>query len=332
MEPAYLLLGPEIGEKNAFIDKLRAELAKESGGKAEEERYYCQETKVGELVSNLLNGSLFSDRRLVFYLGIDALGSKSETAALAAYLRAPSPEAVLVMTSDEVGADKALKDAAGEKGCRIFWEMFEDRKEEWIRSFFRREGFPVTQGAVDAILELVENDTESLKTECSRLALFLPKGAEIGEETVEGYLSHGRREDAFSLFDRMASGDFAEALECLEKILSSKEGEPIGVLAGLAWSFKRLEGFQQLKERGLDQGEAFLRSGIKSKKLQALYREADKRYPAAACRGVLSRILDADLALRSSGAGFEKAIMQTAIYEAMVKSGRKIEAFPQSNR
>jgi DNA polymerase III subunit delta len=326
MESSYLLLGPEIGEKNAFIDKLRAEIAKEAGSAPDEERRYCQETKPSELVSGLLNGSLFAQRRLVLYSGVEALGSKADVATLAAYLRSPAPDVTLVLLSDEAGADKALKDAVGEAGCKVFWEMFEDRKEEWVRSFFRKEGFRISPDAIEAVLELVENNTDALRSECSRLALFLPKDKEIGEEDVESCLSHNRFEDAFSLFARMASDSLEDALECLEKILSSKEGEPIGVIAGLSWSFKRLEGFQRLKAGGTGQDEAFLRSGIKSKKLQATYREADRRYPLPVCRAVLSRLLDADLALRSLGASMEKTAMQRAVYEAMVKRGRKIEA------
>jgi DNA polymerase III subunit delta len=332
MESGYLLLGPEIGEKNAFVDKLRAELVKALGVKPEEERYYCQDMKPGELVSMLLNGSLFAPHRLVTYSGIELISAKGDIATLSGYLRSPAPDVTLIMVSDGAGADKALKDAVGEKGCKVFWEMFEDRKEEWLRSFFRREGFKISSQAVDAILELVENNTEALKTECSRLALFLPKDREIGEDDIENYLSHNRSEDAFSLFDRMASDGLEEALECLEKILSSKEGEPIGVLAGLSWSFKRLEGFQRLKVQGMNGDEAFLRSGIKSKKLQATYRDADRRYPLEVCRKVLSRLLDADFALRSLGGSMEKTVMQKALYETMVKQGRAIEAIDQSAR
>lgn len=332
MGSSYLLLGPEIGEKNAFVDKLRADLAKQIGAKPDEERHYCQDMKPGELVSRLLNGSLFAPHRLVVYSGIDLVTAKGDVAALVGYLRSPAPDVTLVMASDEVGADKAIKDAVGPGGCKVFWEMFEDKKEDWVRSFFRREGFKISSDAVEAVLELVENNTEALKSECSRLALFLPKDREISEADIEGYLSHNRSEDAFSLFERIARDGFGEALECLEKILSSKEGEPIGILAGLSWSFKRLEGFQRLKAQGLGPDEAFLRSGIKSKKLQAAYREADRRFPPAACRNALSRLLDADYALRSLGGSMDKTVMQKALYEVMVKSGGPIESMDQSPR
>jgi len=332
MGSSYLLLGPEIGEKNAFIDKLRAELAKSIGAKADEERHYCQDMKPGELVSLLLNGSLFAPHRLVVYAGIDLVTAKGDVAALTDYLRSPSPDVTLIMTSDGASADKALKDAVGSGGCKVFWEMFEDKKEEWVRSFFRREGFKISPDAIQSILELVENNTEALKSECSRLALFLPKEREIVETDIESYVSHNRAEDAFSLFDRIACDGLEQALECLEKILSSKEGEPIGILAGLSWSFKRLEGFQRLKAQGLGPDEAFLRSGIKSKKLQATYREAERRYPLPVCRSVISRLLDADYALRSLGGSMDKTVMQKALYEIMAKSGRPIEAIVQSPR
>ncbi len=327
MAPLHLLLGPEIGEKKTHIEKLRASLAKELGTEPEEERYYCQDCKPGALVSQLLNGSLFSSHRLVQYIGVEQLSGKTEIAPLLDYAKHPSPEISLIMLSDEVGVEKALKEAVGEKNCTVFWEMFEDRKEEWLRSFFRKEGMRISEKAVDAILDLVENNTDALRRECSRLALFLPKDKEIDEETVESYLSHNRQEDAFSLFDRLACGELREALESLEKMLFSKEGEPIGILAGLLWSFKRLETWLILQNDGLRPDEAFLRSGIKSKKLQGLYKEAARRYPLPACRRVLSRITEADYSLRSGGAVTEKIIMQKLIYETVVKAGQRIQTW-----
>jgi hypothetical protein len=98
-------------------------------------------------------------------------------------------------------------------------------------------------------------------------------------------------------------------------------------MAGLLWSFKRLENYETLLGQGFRPDEASIRSGIKSKKLQSTYADASRRYPLKDCRDVISRIMETDSALRSSGGNLAKTQMQKFLYETMVKSGKPIEAW-----
>ena len=82
---------------------------------------------------------------------------------------------------------------------RVFWELFENRKEEWIVNFFRKAGYSVEEDAVATILELVENNTDALKTACSRITLFFPAGHRVTEADCDAMLAHNREETPFSL-------------------------------------------------------------------------------------------------------------------------------------
>ena len=53
--------------------------------------------------------------------------------------------------------------------------MFEDRKEQWLESFFRKNGYKTDPDVAELILSLVENNTEALRTECSRFLSVLRK-------------------------------------------------------------------------------------------------------------------------------------------------------------
>jgi DNA polymerase-3 subunit delta len=263
----------------------------------------------------------------VFYSGVEQFSSKTSAAPLVSYLKNPAADVTLVMISEEVSAEKSLKDAVGPAGTKVFWEMFDDKKEEWVRSFFRREGFQVDEGAVQALLDLVENNTDALRAECQRLTQFAQKGTRIDEGLIEEFLSHNRSENAFTLFDRIAAGTLEEAVETLEKILYSKEGEPIGILAGLQWSFKRLLGLEQEIEAGTRLDEALLRSGVRAKKAQSIYKEAARRYPLPVCQAIISRVVETDLALRAGGSEFEKVRMQLFLYSVMKKKGAALAPY-----
>jgi DNA polymerase-3 subunit delta len=327
LERVHLLLGPELGEKNEYARKIVSRAAAEAGSAPEVAHRYLPETRPSEIVSEMRNGSLFSSCRVFYYQGVEQLGAKAEIAVLADYMASPADDVILILLSDQSYVDKPLSAAAGAARTKIFWELFEDRKEDWIRAFFRKRGHGVEEDAVQAILELVENNTEALKEECSRLALFLEPGAGLTEDVVEAYVSHNRSEDAFSLFDRMGSSGIEEALETLEKILYSKEGEPIAVLAGLQWCFAKLESFETLLASGMPAEEALIGAGLKFKKKQKLYRQASSRYPLPVCRRILARLPDADAELRSAPAGTDRLILQVLVYETMTKEGRAIEAW-----
>ncbi|MCX7023217.1 MAG: DNA polymerase III subunit delta [Spirochaetes bacterium] len=319
--PVQIFAGPEIGRRNEAVDRLKAQLSREWGEAPEEHRHYAGETGVNDLLSLLMNGSLFSAGKLVFCLGADAIKVKAETQALAAYARKPAERTVLLLVTEAFGIDKAIEDAVGKNGKQIFWELFEDEKERWIVDFFRREGVGLEAEACEAILELVENNTDALRTECSRLALFAKRGGIITESDVESYIAHNREEDAFSLFDRMCAGNFEDALEVLDAILAGRDGNGVGILGGLLWSFRRLAAIHELMTCGRQYEEAARSQRVTSRKLLSTYDAARKRWTAGTCRSLVAFGVDIDMSLRSMGAANERVLLELFVYGAMVRKG-----------
>ncbi len=61
----YLLLGPEVGEKDAFLQRLAGQLAKQAGGKPEIHRFYAFDVELAAVLATLRNGALFSPHRVI---------------------------------------------------------------------------------------------------------------------------------------------------------------------------------------------------------------------------------------------------------------------------
>lgn len=316
-----ILAGPETGRRNERIAQIREACAKEWGSPPEEHKLYAFETDVQDLLGILRNGSLFSVGKLVILFGAESVKGKADTAALAAYIRNPAESTTLLLVTEGYGLEKALEEAAGKDRKRTFWELGEGEKAQWVREFFRREGLEAEAEAVDMILELVENNTEALKAECSRLALFCPRGSRLTSDSVESYIAHNREEDAFSLFDRMASGSLEKALETLDAILVSREGTGIGLLAGLLWSFRRLKSLHEALELGTPYDQAARSLRITSRKLRAVYDSARRRWPPAVCSALTAFGVETDAQLRSLGAGYERLLLELFVYACVVKKG-----------
>jgi DNA polymerase-3 subunit delta len=303
-----LFLGPEFGEKQDAIEAVRGSIRKRFGSPPEETSFYVGETAVNDMVSVLRNGSLFADARLFFIKNAELLKKKDELEMLAAYMSSPQDDTTVIFISNNTSLDKTLEKAAGKDGKRVFWELFENKKTEWVANFFRREGFRISGKGIETILELVENNTDSLKQECSRLMLFLGKDRVVEEAEVEKWLSHTREESAFTLFSRIAQGDLNRSVEILHTLLAAKE-TPTAILGVLAWCFRKLRDYLAITANGIPDDFEFKKIGLASTKARKDYALAGRHYGVTGADACLSLTAGFDIRIRSCGAGFESILM-----------------------
>jgi DNA polymerase-3 subunit delta len=315
-----LFLGPEFGEKQDAVDEIRRSLAKQSGAPPEETSFYAGETPVNDMVSALRNGSLFADSRLFFIKNAEAVKKKEDLDLLASYMASPQDNTVLILISGAVSLDKALEKAAG-GGKKVFWELFENKKTEWVSNFFRREGFRIDNEGINAILELVENNTDSLRRECSRLMLFIGKDTTVGEAEVEKWLAHTREESAFTLFSRIAEGDLTRSVEILHTLLAARES-PVAILAALASCFRKVRDYAFLAAAGVSDEFEYKKIGVGSaySRVRKDYASAGRRYGVSGADSCLSLTAGFDMRIRSSGTGFESILMDQYLCEIICKA------------
>jgi DNA polymerase-3 subunit delta len=308
---SYLFLGPELGEKQDAITELRKKISPPP----EESSFYAGETALTDVVAVLRNRSLFADTRLIFIKNAELIQKKDEVELLASYMAAPREDTTLILISGETKLHRTLENAAG--GRRVFYELFEDRKTAWVEHFFRRENCRISPGAVEAILEMVENNTDALRRECSRIMLFLGKAGIIGEADVERCLSHTREESAFTLFSRIARGDLVRAVQAVRAMLGMREAPP-AILAGLGWCFRKLRDYLALTASGKTGEFEFKKIGLASPAVRRDYAAAAARYNAAAADRCLSLTAEYDVLLRAGGAGLDGLLLDRYLYKIIL--------------
>jgi DNA polymerase-3 subunit delta len=302
---AYLFLGPELGEKEEAIAAFR---------KANPELtvYYAGETPVDRIVAELRTGSLFAEARLALLKNAEEIKKKEELDLLASCLASPPADTTLILVSDEFSLSRTLEKAVPPERKRVFWELDEGRKTEWVANFFRREGYEINADGIETILELVENNTGALRRECMRLMLFFGKGERIDGEAAERWLSHTREESAFTLFSRIARGEPEKSLESLRTLLAAKES-PQSILAGLLWCFRKFREYLSLRERSGGQGgeREYKKIGLASRKKRQDYIEAGRRFPSA--DPCISLLADYDCRTRAAGTAWEGLLMDNLV-------------------
>ncbi|MCL2232545.1 MAG: DNA polymerase III subunit delta [Treponema sp.] len=308
----WLFLGPEIGEKQAAIDEIRKKL--QGANATEETVYYAGETPVSVIVSAMRNGSLFADSRLFFIKSAEGIKKKEDIDLLASYITSPPDDTFLILISEETSAARGLEQAIPPANKKIFWELLDNRKYEWVQTFFRNEGFRISAEGIETILELVENNTAALRQECSRLILFLDKSREITGTDAEKWLSHTREETVFTLFSRIAAGDLSRSLECARILLAAKETPP-AIFAGLASCFRKLASYLALKEAGVRDDWEYKKIGVSAPGAKRDYAAAARRYNSAAAETCLALTAEYDLLLRSAYSFPEQILLDRYLYK-----------------
>ena len=121
-----------------------------------------------------------------------------------------------------------------------FFEMFENKKADWIRMEFGKYNLSIDNNSITLLLDMVENNKSALEQEINNIATTLLQnnvgGKNVTHDLIEEYLYHSKEESPFSLFAALIAKKRDKALEILDKLFVS---DPDGILPGLLWSQRR---------------------------------------------------------------------------------------------
>ncbi len=317
----FLYTGPEFGKRNEAVEAVKT-AHKKKFGVIDEHSFYLLETPLNEVMTILQSGTLFSDGVFIVCRNAELIKKKEEIKMISDWLENPEPSAILVLVSDEISVDSKLEKLVPPANRKKFWEMFESDKLPWVTSYFSKNGYRIQQGAAKLILELIENNTQSLAAECSRFFVLFPKDHEITETDVDSVLTHSREENAFSLFRELAnSADPApvrleKGLQILQKIRLSKENSSVMIIAGLASCFRKLQDWHKRGEQAIPQ-----------QMLQKQYRSAAKVWTMGQSAAILAELASTDMEIRSGGSQMEDILLQKMLYEIVIKNGAQLSSY-----
>lgn len=336
MAEIRFLMGPEEGEKLAWLEGEKRRLA---GLHPDMEvvNLFAFDTDPAALEESLFSSSLFSSFTLVVLKHYEELKKDSPVnRVILKYVQdKDSPNALIVLSSQTTySLPAALSKALSRDMVISFWEMFENKKQDWIRSFFRKEGYQISQDAIRYILDMIENNTWEMKNTCSQLALFFQlsgtKG-QIGLDEISSYLSHTREEDGFSLFACIARADLAKSLSCLKKILDSDRNGHIGLTGVLLRQFRLLESFSSLRSGGeeaaFSNASAFSSSaapvrGIKTQRDKATFKTAADNYTLEDTGRIIRYLDGMDVKVKMAAADEVSLTLELMLYTIIVNRGR----------
>ena len=348
--PVYLYNGPEFGLRGEAIDKVKASLKKKYGD-VDEHLYYLVETPLAEVLNILYSGTLFCSATCVVCKNAELIKTKDDIAMISDWISSvqeangsggsagsgsgdsagssdDSDSSILILVSDETSVNSKLDKLIPASNKKTFWEMDEKNKLPWVQSFFQKNGFSIEVDAAQLILEMVENNTEALKNECSRFFVLFTKDHVITSDDVDSVLINNREETAFTLFNRISNAAepvekrFEGALTILQKISLSKDKNSVSLIAGLAYCFRKLALWHSICPNGYTPDyDTLKRNGFYATTMQKQYRNAAKIWTPGQVTAILAILASSDMEIRAGGAAVENLILQKMIYEIVVKKG-----------
>ncbi len=332
MATSYLYTGPENEEKTRVIASLKKQVLSITPN-TQQLKLYPHD--VDAWLREVMTASLFSEGYWVELHEADNL-SAAQNKAIKEVIEHGPEDLTLVIVSDQSrlsSFDKLIPDA----NKKVFWELFQDKKEAAIASFVRTANKSISRDAIALILELVPGTMSEMRAAVEQLCLAT-QSEKIGVEEVLSALEHTRIESVFSLFEFMTERDDAKALSsalgAYRALVLSGNGTPWELLPGLLWQFRRLASFGALLQE-MPEMEAAARvqvldkpAAIRGKKLLAIYRMGLARWRGQTLARVIVQILEVEAQLRSYPGALHQIIIERLIYKIIMHPDTPLAEYP----
>ena len=274
----------------------------------------------GESLASLLGmPPMMADRRVVVVRDVSGL-RKDARAALDTYLRSPSPDLLLVMTTPaDAKSDKGLTELAVGVDCQTLTGA---QVPKWIVSRAEKTlKTTITPGAVELLQDAVGSDLAQLSVELDKLLAYSGPRP-IDEDAVAAVVGVRRDETPGQLLDAVAMRDAALALTLLPGVLQQPKVGGVPLVMALTTQMLALAiGTARGIPAARQSGEYFtlLRSGSSNFAMRAwgeavnAWSRAHGKWSSADIDHALEALLTADIALKQSRVSTDEQILATAI-------------------
>ena len=303
LAPCYLVAGDEQLLVNEACTAIR--LAATTAGYSERLRYFVDSGfNWSAFQSSIQNFPLFAEQQLL-ELSLDN-GKLDEEGreTLAAYLKKPAPDKLLLIRSPKLDASTAK--AAWYKTFEevgvvvVIYPLTREQLPNWIKQRLLQAGIKATQEMAELLTEKVEGNLLAAGQEIEKLKLLVGEG-ELDLETLLAAVGDSSRFDVYQLIDTAMRGEAAKAMHILDHLQAEGLEAPI-VLWALAREIRALAGIKLAMDKGQNIGSAISSTGVWEKR-KPLVQMSLQRKPLIHWSLLLRKAAAIDLSIKGVGPG-----------------------------
>ncbi|MBI2898970.1 MAG: DNA polymerase III subunit delta [Planctomycetes bacterium] len=301
------------GEEAYFREKgLQLLKARASGGFL---RVASTETSWTRLADDLYTPSLLGGTKVVA-VADEGNFFHNHAADLSAYLSQPSPAAILVglvpgKTPAVSGRSLVVVECRPLRGLDL---------QRWAAAEFQRRGKTADRSAVQLLVGRAGAELSALEGHVENLVQHAGRRASVTAEDVRALVADEASHEVYELALAAASKKPDRALEIAHRLLDGRE-PPQSILWKLAWQYRKMVEARKLLDAGTPPYEVPPRLQITfyADEFLALVRA----HAPDELLAKHARILETDLALKSSGGGLDVLLMEKLVCELALDPRRR---------
>lgn len=255
----------------------------------------------GGETSDLATPSLWGEARALLVTQCQSF-PESGSREIAAYVKAPSPEALCVLTYVTRGksgpALARVVQAAG--GAVHHVQLRRTDLPKWLVDRARSRGMRLAGPAATALIGTLGEDAGTLDQAIEQLVTAFA-GKPVGPEEVRSQFQGVGEQRVWDLCDRALAGRLPEALVVLRSLLEGRE-DPLLIVGGIAARLRELVKVRSLPDR-MAPAEAARAAGVRFDWQVRRYREQAARYSLEELTELQGAVTDADRAIKGGTPG-----------------------------
>jgi len=323
MRPAYVFVGGEAFFRKRFRDAILEHLVPEGLRQFSLFEFDLAENDLAEILDRARTPSLVAPFQIFFVRGVKNLfgrGSHEEQlAAIEQYSKHPNPDALIVFVADHISipADvrkmdmqdkeryQRIRDTMGQFcGIVELARVEEGEAVRWISDYCASRTVKIEPEGARELVDALGGEMMMISTELEKLILYVGEKKRITVGDVETMVLAAKQRSLYQLTDAISSKDRVKALEILDAILASGEGEEaaIGHIYMLAKTFRQMLVILQRNVRDQRMLWAALWPGFRVPPFAAddIIKQAHRYKSRRDLTRAIRLVARADLALRSN--------------------------------
>jgi DNA polymerase-3 subunit delta len=261
LRPAYVFVGDEAFFRKRFRDAIIEHLVPRDLRDFSVFEFDLAENDLAEVLDRARTPSLMAPFQVFFVRGVKSLfgrGSNEEKlAAIQDYCKNPNPDALLVFVADHISisADvrrmemqdkeryQRIRETMGTYcGIVELARVEEGEAVRWISDFCTSRAVKIDADGARELVDALGGDMMMISNELEKLMLYVGARNRITLGDVETMVLAAKQRSLYELTDAISSKDRVRALEVLDAMLSSGDGEEaaIGHIYMLAKTFRQM--------------------------------------------------------------------------------------------
>src|SRR5690349_13895804 len=323
LRPVYVFVGDEAFFRKKCREAILQYLVPSDLREFSFFEFDLAETDLAEVLDRARTPSLMAPFQVFFVRGVKNLfgrGSNEEKLkAIEQYAKDPNPDAVLIFVADHISipadvrrmelTDKEryerIRETMG-RYCAIveLGRVEESEAVRWIQEFCGTRQVKMDADAARELVDSLGGDMMMISNELEKLVLYVGEKKRITLGDVETMVLAAKQRSLYELTDAISARERTRALEMLDAILSTGEGEEaaIGHLYMLAKTFRQMLVILERNVRDQRMLWAALWQGFRVPPFAAddIIRQARRYKSRRELTRAIRLVAKADLALRSN--------------------------------